>query len=105
MGNKACRYDTGAEAQTSGGHRPEIAPEGKKTRQDIRQSSRMLTAAAETGVVEVSRWALRLTYSSHISSEQLGGRFSRRGVRRRKKSRRSVFCMGSGETLADSYKS
>jgi hypothetical protein len=41
----------------------------------------MLTAAAEAGVVELSRFAVRLTCSSHISSEQVGGRFSRRGVR------------------------
>ena len=41
----------------------------------------MLTAAAEAGVVELSRLAVRLTCSSHISSERVGGRFSRRGVR------------------------
>ena len=40
----------------------------------------MLTAAAEAGVVELSRLAVRLTCSSHISSEQLGARFRRRGV-------------------------
>ena len=42
---------------------------------------RVLTAAAEAVVVELSRLARRLTRSSHISSEQNGGRFSRRGVR------------------------
>ena len=41
----------------------------------------MLTTAAEAVVVELSRFAVRLTCSSHISSEQVGGRFSRRGVR------------------------
>ena len=45
------------------------------------KAARMLTAAAEAGVVELSRLAVRLTCSSHISSEQMGGRFSRRGVR------------------------
>ena len=42
---------------------------------------RMLTRAAEAVLVELSRLAQRLTCSSHISSEQGGGRFSRRGVR------------------------
>ena len=41
----------------------------------------MLTAAAEAGVVELSRLALRLACSSHISSDEDGARFSRRGVR------------------------
>lgn len=41
----------------------------------------MLTAAAEAGVVELSRFAVRRTCSSHMSSDQVGGRFSRRGVR------------------------
>jgi hypothetical protein len=41
----------------------------------------MLTIAAEAFMVKLSRLAVRLTYSSHISSEQGGGRFSRRGVR------------------------
>lgn len=45
------------------------------------EAARMLTAAAEAGVVELSRLAVRLTCSSHISPEQIGGRFSRRGVR------------------------
>ena len=45
------------------------------------KAARMLTAAAEAGVVELSRLAVRLTCSSHISSDQLGGQFSRRGVR------------------------
>lgn len=54
----------------------------------------MLTAAAEAGVVELSRFAVRLTCSSHISSEQLGGRFSRRGVRAAEKFSEVVFLYG-----------
>ena len=42
---------------------------------------RLLTAAAEAVVVELSRLARRLTCSSHISSEQKAGWFSRCGVR------------------------
>ena len=41
----------------------------------------MLTRAAEAGLVALSRLAVRPACSSHISSDQLGGRFSRRGVR------------------------
>jgi len=55
----------------------------------------MLTAAAEAGVVELSRLAVRLTCSSHISSEQLGGRFSRRGVRAAEKISEVGFLYGN----------
>ena len=43
----------------------------------------MLTIAAAKagGIVKLSRLALRLTYSSHISSKQLETQFSRRKVR------------------------
>ena len=41
----------------------------------------MLIEAAEAVSIELSRFAVRLTCSSHISSEQVGARFSRRGVR------------------------
>lgn len=54
----------------------------------------MLTAAAEAGEVELSRIAVRLTCSSHISSEQVGGRFSRRGVRAAEKISEVVFLYG-----------
>ncbi|KAF1343520.1 hypothetical protein EJ07DRAFT_160676 [Lizonia empirigonia] len=66
---------------TSGSHRPEDSPEGRKTRQVAAKAARMLTTPAEAVVVEPSRFAVRLTCSSHISSQQVGGRFSRRGVR------------------------
>lgn len=66
---------------TSGSYRPEDSPEGRKTRQVAAKAARMLTTPAEAVVVELSRFAVRLTCSSHISSEQVGGRFSRRGVR------------------------
>lgn len=56
-------------------------PKARRPGKIAAKAARMLTAAAEAGVVELSRFALRLTCSSHISSEQLGGRFSRRGVR------------------------
>ena len=55
----------------------------------------MLTAAAEAGVVELSRLAVRLTCSSHISSEQLGARFSRRGVRAAEKISEVGFLYGN----------
>lgn len=54
----------------------------------------MLTAAAEAGVVELSRLAVRLTCSSHISSDQGGGRFSRRGVRAAEKISEVGFLYG-----------
>ena len=57
--------------------RPEAGEPGKVAT----KAARMLTAAAEAGVVKLSRLAVRLTCSSHISSDQFGGRFSRRGVR------------------------
>lgn len=55
----------------------------------------MLTAAAEAGVVELSRLALRLTCSSHISSDHGGGRFSRRGVRAAEKISEVGFLYGN----------
>ena len=54
----------------------------------------MLTAAAEAGVVELSRLAVTLACSSHISSEQLGGRFSRCGVRAAEKISEVGFLYG-----------
>lgn len=60
---------------------PKLAPEGSNPSKVAAKAARMLTAAAEAGVVELSRLAVRLACSSHISSEQLGARFSRRGVR------------------------
>lgn len=54
----------------------------------------MLTAAAEAGVVELSRLAVRLACSSHISAEQVGGRFSRRGVRAAEKISEVGFLYG-----------
>ena len=54
----------------------------------------MLTAAAEAGVVELSRFALLLFYSSHISSEHKVGRFSRRGVRAAEKISEVGFLYG-----------
>jgi hypothetical protein len=55
----------------------------------------MLTAAAEAGVVELSRLAVTLACSSHISSEQLGGRFSRCGVRAAEKISEVGFLYGN----------
>ena len=55
----------------------------------------MLTAAAEAVVVELSRLAVRLACSSHISSEQVGGRFSRRGVRAAEKISEVGFLYGN----------
>ncbi|KAF1343488.1 hypothetical protein EJ07DRAFT_160687 [Lizonia empirigonia] len=60
---------------------PRRLAEGRKTRQVAAKAARMLTTPAEAVVVEPSRFAVRLTCSSHISSQQVGGRFSRRGVR------------------------
>lgn len=63
----------------------------------------MLTAAAEAGVVELSRLAVRLTCSSHISSEQVGGRFSRRGVRAAEKISEVGFLYGNPGRHAQSH--
>jgi len=63
----------------------------------------MLTAAAEAGVVELSRLAVRLTCSSHISSEQAGGRFSRRGVRAAEKISEVGFWYGNPGRHAQSH--
>ena len=63
----------------------------------------MLTAAAEAGVVELSRLAVRLTCSSHISSEQLGGRFSRRGVRAAEKISEVGFLYGNPARYAQPH--
>jgi len=94
VGNKACWYDTGAEAQTSRGHPPKTTPEGKNSGKAAAEAARMLTAAAEAGVVELSRLAVRLACSSHISSDQGGGRFSRRGVRAAEKISEVGFLYG-----------
>jgi hypothetical protein len=56
---------------------------------------RMLTTAAEAVVVELSRLAVRLTCSSHISSEQNGGRFSCRGARAAEKISEVGFLYGN----------
>ncbi|KAF1343410.1 hypothetical protein EJ07DRAFT_160721 [Lizonia empirigonia] len=56
-------------------HRPEDSPEGRKTRQVAAKAARMLTTPAEAVVVEPSRFAVRLTCSSHISSQQVGDDF------------------------------
>lgn len=54
----------------------------------------MLIAAAEAGAIELSRLAFQLTCSSHISSEQVWGRFSCRGVRAAEKISEVVFLYG-----------
>jgi hypothetical protein len=64
-----------AEAKTSGTYLP------SKPGKVAAKAARMLTAAAEAGEVELIGFAVRLTCSSHISSDEVGGRFSRRGVR------------------------
>ena len=56
---------------------------------------RMLTRAAEAVLVELSRFAQRLTCSSHISSEEGGGQFSRRGVRAAEKISEVGFLYGN----------
>ena len=95
VGNKACWYDTEAEAQTSRAHRPRTAPEGMRPGKVAAEAARMLAAAAEAGVVELSRLAVRLTCSSHISSDQGGGRFPRRGVRAAEKISEVGFLYGN----------
>lgn len=74
-----------------GNRHPKAGKPGKAAAKAVR----MLTAAAEAGVVELSRLAVRLTCSSHISSEQLGGRFSRRGVRAAEKISEVGFLYGN----------
>jgi hypothetical protein len=64
-------------ASTAHCSRPKAGEPGKVAA----KAARMLTRAAEAALVELSRLAVRLACSSHISSEQPGGRFSRRGLR------------------------
>jgi hypothetical protein len=70
-------------------------PKAGKPGKVAAKAARMLTAAAEAGVVELSRLAVRLACSSHISSEQMGGRFSRRGVRAAEKISEVGFLYGN----------
>jgi hypothetical protein len=64
---------------------------------------RLLTAAAEAVVVELSRLARRRTCSSHISSEQKAGRFSRRGVRAAEKMSEVGFLYGNPGRRAQTH--